>query len=404
MHNRLLHLALSLALLYLCASLCHASPSRLKDIAVFNGLGHHKLLGYGLVAGLQGTGDSAASLLTTRSIANMLQTMGVTVTPDDFSAKNMAAVVVTAEMPPVVAVGSKIDVTVSSLSDAKSLQGGMLLLTPLTAADNETYAIAQGAITIGGFAAESKGGDVAQKNHPTVGRVPNGASIVKPLTSDLNLCDKLSLSLLEPDFTTACRIAAAINELHGDTSATAVDNATVQVAVPAAFRQNLTPFIVSLENLPVEPDAPARVVINERTGTIVIGHQVRIMPVAICHGGLTVEIRSRTEVSQPPPLVSEDETTVIEPPAPAVAEPVPAEQKAPAHPKGSLTGGRTVVTENQDLTVQEAPAALVAIPEQATLNDLVTALNALGVKPRDLIAIVQALKEAGALHAELILF
>ncbi|MEN6641513.1 MAG: flagellar basal body P-ring protein FlgI [Armatimonadia bacterium] len=372
-----------------------ASPSRIKDIAAINGLGRHKLLGYGIVAGLQGTGDSDDSMLTIRSIANMLQSFGVTVGKDDFSGKNLAAVIVTAEMPPITAVGSTIDVTVSSLSDAKSLQGGTLLLTPLRAADGEVYAVAQGAVTIGGFSAETRGGDVAQKNHPTVGRVPNGASLVKALAGDLNSCEKLSLALLQPDFTTAARIAEAINQAQGQPLAVALDNATVQVTVPEAARRSLTTFIVSLENLPIEPDNAARVVINERTGTVVIGQHVRIMPVAICHGGLTVEVKSRTEVSQPPPVVE-----VVEGPTKAAE----ADKDVRAPHGERVSGGRTVVVEQEELQVQEAAAALVAIEEQATLHDLVTALNALGVKPRDLIAIIQALKEAGALRAELVLF
>jgi len=372
-----------------------ASPSRIKDIAAINGLGRHKLLGYGIVAGLHCTGDSDDSILTIRSIANMLQSFGVTVGKDDFSGKNLAAVIVTAEMPPITAVGSTIDVTVSSLSDAKSLQGGTLLLTPLRAADGEVYAVAQGAVTIGGFSAETRGGDVAQKNHPTVGRVPNGASLVKALAGDLSSCEKLSLSLLQPDFTTAARIAEAINSAQAQPLAVALDNATVQVTVPEAKRRALTTFIVSLENLPIEPDNAARVVINERTGTVVIGQHVRIMPVAICHGGLTVEVKSRTEVSQPPPVVEVVEETTK-------ASEADKDVRAPHGER--VSGGRTAVVEQEDMKVVEGSAALVAIEEQATLHDLVTALNALGVKPRDLIAIIQALKEAGALRAELVLF
>lgn len=386
-------IALVLAISVLAAPAA-ATPSRIKDIAMIGGQGRHKLLGYGLVAGLEGTGDSASSLLTTRSIANLLESFGVTLDRGDLAAKNLAAVIVTAELPASVSVGDALDATVSSLADAKSLQGGTLLLTPLRAADGEVYATAQGAITIGGFAVETRGGDKAQKNHPTVGRVPGGASVVKPLSSGLDDIEQLSLSLLQPDFTTAVRIAEAINQAHQRTIATALNNATVQVALPPEARDRMTDFISRLENLPVEPAAAARVVLNERTGTVVIGQHVRIMPVAICHGGLTVEIKAETQVSQPPPLVDQSQTLV----APAEAE-TAREGRGPGH-----GAGHTVVANQQDLTASEAAASLIAIPEQASLQDLVTALNALGVKPRDLIAVIQALKEAQALQAEVILF
>jgi flagellar P-ring protein precursor FlgI len=236
---------------------------------------------------------------------------------------------------------------------------------------------------------------------------------------------QLSLSLLEPDFTTAARVARAINEALSQNLATAVDNATIQVNIPPAARENVTPFIVTLESLSVEPDTAARVVINERTGTVVIGQRVRLMPVAICHGGLTVEIRSQTQVSQPPPLISGGAGSGVAvevgpsgaPPATeqkprARVEPAPPVQdvrpgtvpSSREHPGGSLTGGRTVVVRQEELNVQEKGGSLATIPEQATLEDLVAALNALGVKPRDLIAIIQALKEAHALRAELVLF
>ncbi|MEI6501332.1 MAG: flagellar basal body P-ring protein FlgI [Armatimonadota bacterium] len=371
------------AVLCLCAACAWGSPSRLKDIAVIEGQGRHKLVGYGLVAGLDGTGDSDTSLLTSRSMANLLQKLGLTVSPSEFKAKNLAAVMVTAELPPVAVVGATLDVTVSSLADAKSLQGGMLLLTPLQALDGEAYATAQGAITIGGFNASSSGGDKVQRNHVTVGRVPNGASVARALAVDHTTPERLSLLLLQPDFTTAVRVAEAINRQWQQTLAAALNQSTVQVAVPAEALGAQAEFIAALETLPIEPDAPARVVINERTGTIVMGHAVRIMPVAICHGGLTVQIKAEQQVSQPPPLVAGGE------------------DKAP-QPK-SATGGRTAVVRQEQLQVKEAGGHLTALAEQATLQDLVTALDALGVKPRDLIAIIQALKEAGALQAELVL-
>jgi flagellar P-ring protein FlgI len=382
----------------LIASCAMASPSRIKDIAAVEGQGRHKLLGYGLVAGLGGTGDGDTGVLTSRSLTNMLEKLGLTVSPRDFKGKNLAAVIVTAELPPVATVGATLDVTVSSLADAKSLQGGTLLLTPLCGADGEVYATAQGSVTIGGFNIETGGGDKAQKNHATVGRVPNGASIVKPLTAGAGACQSLSLLLLQPDYTTAVRVADAINKSRKDAIAVALSQSTVQVTVPAESQQRLAEFIVSLENLPVQPDGAARVVLNERTGTVVIGAHVRIMPVAICHGGLTIEVKSETQVSQPPPEV---EVRVNEAPAPAVVDPTDKSPKSRPGEHGN--GGRTVVTRQENLSVSESGGSIIAIPEQATLQDLVTALDALGVKPRDLIAIIQALKEAGALQAELVL-
>ncbi|NPV48492.1 MAG: flagellar basal body P-ring protein FlgI [Armatimonadetes bacterium] len=388
------HLALATILVLALSATVNTAgaSSRIKDIAVLAGMGRHKLLGYGLVVGLEGTGDSDSSLLTARSTANVLESFGVTVASEDLTAKNVAAVMVTAELPPIAAVNTTLDVTVSSLADAKSLQGGTLLLTPLKAGDGEVYAVAQGAVTIGGFSVQSRSGEQAQKNHVTVGRVPGGASVVKALDSSLAALDTLELVLLQPDFTTAWRVAQVINQAHGERLATAVDQATVRITLPLQARADITRFVVELENLPVEPDAAARVVINERTGTVVIGSAVRLLPVAICHGGLTVEVHSETQVSQPPPLVGEA--------AGGAAVVVPGSSGTGGN---SLTGGQTVVVRQEDLRVREAPGQLATVPAAATLDDLVKALNTLGVKPRDLIAILQALKEAGALQAELVL-
>lgn len=378
-----------------CLSPTWAAPSRLKDIAVVNGLSHHKLLGYGLVAGLAGTGDSDNCLVTARGIANMLDSFGVTIAPGDMSAKNMAAVIITGELPPVVAVGTTLDVTVSSLADAKSLQGGTLLLAPLRGVDGQVYALAQGPISIGGFEAQTRSGDSAQKNHPTVGRVPSGASVVLSLSADPVQAAQLTLSLLRPDFTTAVHAAEAINNALHNSAATALDNATVRIALSPEAQANPAEFITRLEELTVEPDSAARVVINERTGTVVIGQHVRIAPVAICQGGLTVEVKSETQVSPPPPIVQVNAQAPLS--ALAVKEPVPGSTRP-------SSAGQTVVVQQDELHVKEMAGSLTTIPEQATLEDLVKALNALGVKPRDLIAIIQALKEAQALQAEVILF
>lgn len=408
--HKFMVLAVCLAILPAAGSAV-AAPSRVKDIATVSGLGTHKLLGYGVVAGLEGSGDSDTSALTARSIANLLEKLGLTVSAADFKAKNLAAVLVTAELPAVARVGGTLDCTVSSLADARSLQGGMLLLTPLKAADGEVYALAQGPVTVGGFAVNTRGGDAVQKNHVTVARLPGGASIVKALAGGPPVSDRLCLSLRQPDYTTAVRLATAVNQALGPGLAVAVDQATVEVALPAEAREKLLELIVTVENLTVQPDTAARVVINERTGTVVIGQQVRISPVAVCHGGLTVEVQAKVEVSQPPPLVqqapAEELPTVFVDPqaAPPVKEVTPIATKPKRIPQGgSLTGGRTVAVRQEELAVKEESASLVAVREQATLDDLVAALNALGVKPRDLIAIIQALKEAGALQAELVLF
>lgn len=408
--HKFMVLAVCLAILPAAGSAV-AAPSRVKDIATVSGLGTHKLLGYGVVAGLEGSGDSDTSALTARSIANLLEKLGLTVSAADFKAKNLAAVLVTAELPAVARVGGTLDCTVSSLADARSLQGGMLLLTPLKAADGEVYALAQGPVTVGGFAVNTRGGDAVQKNHVTVARLPGGASIVKALAGGPPVSDRLCLSLRQPDYTTAVRLATAVNQALGPGLAVAVDQATIEVTLPAEARERLLELIVTVENLAVQPDTAARVVINERTGTVVIGQQVRISPVAVCHGGLTVEVQAKVEVSQPPPLVqqapAEELPTVFVDPqaAPPVKEVTPIATKPKRIPQGgSLTGGRTVAVRQEELAVKEESASLVAVREQATLDDLVAALNALGVKPRDLIAIIQALKEAGALQAELVLF
>ena len=363
-----------------------AAGTRVKDIAAVAGTGKHKLVGYGLVTGLDGSGDSDRAAISARALANMLNQFGMTIEPKDFQVRNVAAVIVTAELLPLTQVGATLDVTVSSIGDAQSLQGGILLATPLKGADGSVYALAQGAISIGGFNA-SGGLDKVQKNHPTVGRVPGGASATAMPPADGTAADAITLTLYQPDFTTARNLAAIINEAFGGgaragtgiadggETAVAVNAGSVTVRVPEASRRDLVGFISRLECLPVEADAPARVVINERTGTVVIGARVRISPVAISHGSLTIEIKGELQVSQP---------------------------TAPVVQTGGNGGGQTVVVPNKELQVKEGGGRLIGISPQATLQDLVAALNALGVKPRDLIAILQALKEAGALQAELV--
>ncbi len=343
-----------------------SAETRIKDIATLSGTGSHQLIGYGLVVGLEGTGDSTRSIFTAQSVANMLEQFGVTVLPQQVQVKNVAAVIVTAALPAFADVGFRFDVTVSSLGDAKSLQGGTLLMTPLQGADGEVHAVAQGPISIGGFQVAA-GGQKAQKNHVAVGRVPGGASVVQPVVEPGPGREQISIFLNRPDFTTACRIAESINKHIGEGIAHARNAANVEVAAPETFRDNVVEFISTIEALPVLPDAAAKVVINERTGTVVIGRNVRVLPVAVSHGSLSVEIRSQTTVSQPPPLSS----------------------------------GATVVVPQTSVGVEEQRDRLIAIPEQNTIEDVVRALNILGVTPRDLIAILQALRAANALQAEL---
>jgi flagellar P-ring protein FlgI len=351
-----------------------SAGTRVKDIAAVAGSGKHKLVGYGLVTGLDGSGDSDRAAISARALANMLNQFGVAIEARDFQVRNVAAVIVTAEILPLAQVGSTLDVTVSSIGDAQSLQGGILLVTPLKGADGNIYALAQGAISIGGFNA-SGGLDKVQKNHPTVGRVPNGASATSAIPSDGTAADTVTLTLHQPDYTTARNLAAAVNAMLGAGIAAPANAGTVVVRVSAAEQRDLVGFMSRLEALPVEVDAPARIVINERTGTVVIGARVRISPVAISHGSLTIEVKGELQVSQP---------------------------AAPGVHVGGNSPGQTVVVPNRELKAVEDGGKILDVPAQATLQDLVAALNALGVKPRDLIAILQALKEAGALQAELV--
>lgn len=338
---------------------------RIKDIASFEGVRENQLVGYGLVAGINNTGDTG--LATLQTIANMLQRMGVIVKPRDIMAKNTAAVVVTATLPPFPKPGTKIDALVSALGDAKSLQGGTLLLTPLKGPDGKVYALAQGPVSIGGFIGGGSGTTV-QKNHPTSGKVPQGVIIEQDLPFTLGNGGEIKIFLQRPDFTTATEITKKINETLNFEYASTIDPSAIRLKIPPDYANKKVELITLIEGLDVFPDLPARIVINERTGTIVIGDKVRISPVAIAHGNLTIEIKTEFRVSQPPPF------------APEKAE--------------------TVVVPQKDVTVKEQKASLMEV-SGTTLGEIVRALNALGVTPRDLIAILQALKASGALRAEL---
>ena len=345
---------------------------RLKDLARVEGVRDNQLIGYGLVVGLNGTGDSASTSFTFQSIVSMLENMGITVSKDEISVSNVAAVVVTANLPPFVQPGNKIDVTVSSIGNASDLQGGTLLMTPLKAANGNVYAVAQGALSIGGFNAGAAGGGAAsiQKNHPTVARIPGGALIEREVPTTYIHNNKLRILLRSPDFTTVDRIRKVINENLRADSARAVDAGTVEITVPEEYQENVISFISQLEALTVEPDSIAKIVINERTGTIVAGEKVRISTIAVSHGNLSIEIKAQYIVSQPTAF--------------------------------STTGNTTVVPDTQAY-VEEEESRLMVIKEGVDIGEVAAALNALGVTPRDMISIFQAMKEAGALQAELVL-
>jgi len=344
-----------------------SQAARLKDIATFRGVRPNQLVGYGLIVGLAGSGDGTDAIFTLQSMSSMLEKMGVTVSPEDIKVKNVAAVMVTAELPPFARTGSRLDALVNSIGDAKTLQGGTLLMTPLKGADGLVYAVAQGPVATGGFLVGASSGDKVGKNFPTVARVVQGASVEREIPFNLNLNDSLTLALNKPDFTTATRITQSINSAMGNVARTQ-DSGSILVSVPPAFVGNIPNLIAAIETLTVTPDSVSRVVINERTGTVIMGESVRISTVAIAHGNLSMEIRTSYNVSQPMPFSD---------------------------------SGRTVVTPDTQTSVKEGKAPLQIVPSGVSIGDVVRALNALGVTPRDLISILQALKAAGALQADL---
>jgi len=344
-----------------------AEGARLKDIADIEGVRGNQLLGYGLVVGLNGTGDGKIDF-TQKSISNMLEKQGIRVNPVDIKVKNVAAVMVTANLPAFARPGSTIDVAVSSMGDAKSLQGGTLLLTALKGADGNTYAVAQGQTNLGGFSI-SDGGDSAQKNHPTVATIPQGAIVERSIPFDLFQSRKVRVVLREPDFTTMTNVVRSINVRIGKPVALAVDSASVEVLLDQSAQADPIRVISMLEQVYVDQDIGAKVIVNERTGTIVMGAHVTISKVALAHGNLNIAIRSETAVSQP----------------------------------NALAAGQTVEVTNSDVTVGEDVSALQLVGGEVTLGDVVKGLNALGATPRDLISIFSALKAAGALNAELVI-
>ncbi len=353
-----------------CSLFTAVHAERIKDIAAFSGVRENELIGYGIVVGLNGTGDKDGTYIF-QPFANMLTRMGVSINPADVKGKtkNIAAVIVTAKLPTMVRPGSKVDVQVSSIGDAKSLQGGTLLMTPLVGPDNNTYAVAQGAVSIGGFVAGGAGAQ-AIKNHPNVGTIPNGAIVEREVPVQLNGKNRLDLLLMAQDITTAKRVTEKINGRLGGAFAQAEGPSVVSIAVPDSFANRVVELMSVIELINVDVDMPARVVINERTGTIVVGENVVISPVALAHGGLTVEIKTEYQVSQPSPLA---------PP-----------------------GAETVVVPQKEVKAEEKRATLTEV-KGATIGQLVKALNALGVTPKDMVAILQAIKTAGSLKAELVI-
>lgn len=344
--------------------------SRIKDLAMIAGARDNQLVGYGLVVGLAGDGDKNP-VYTLQTIANMLQRQGINVPAATLSSKNVAAVMVTADIPASKRAGSRIDVTVSALGDAKSLQGGVLVQTPLFGANGKMYAAAQGALSTGGLSAGTEGGGGAsvQKNHPTVGQIIRGGIVEEEIPTEIMLDRQVELFLHEPDFTSSARTAATINEKFPGL-AEPLDASTVRVKVPPTLNGTVVDFIARLEEIEVVPDTAARIVINERTGTIVATSRVRISACAVSHGNVTISIASTLDVSQPSPL--------------------------------SQTG-TTQVTPSTKTSVNEQKTTLVTLPEMPTIEKVASALNSLGVTPRDMMAIFQAMKQAGALHAELLL-
>ena len=297
-HMKIAKVAFILSLTAVFCFTGHAFGVRIKDIADIKGVRQNQLVGYGLIVGLDGTGDSASSIFTIQSMASMLEKMGVTVKAADIKVDNVAAVMVTAELPPFARTGSRIDVLVSSIGDAKNLQGGTLLFTTLKAADRQVYAVAQGPVSTGGFVADGASGSEVQKNFPTVGRVVNGALVEKEIPTKFNQKESLTLTLHSPDFTTSSRVAQAINVAFYDQIANTHDSGTIEVKVPEKYKGNVVALVTMIEGLGVTPDMVSKIIINERTGTVIMGENVRISTVAIAHGNLSIEIKETPKVSQ----------------------------------------------------------------------------------------------------------
>jgi flagellar P-ring protein precursor FlgI len=349
-----------------------ANAVRIKDVARVDGVRANQLIGYGLVVGLDRTGDSQRSVFTLQSMSAMLSRVGIRMDPKQLILRNIAAVMVTAKLPPFAQPGTPIDLVASSIGDARSLVGGTLLMTALNGVDGQTYAMAQGPLQVGGYSAQGKTGSSLKSNHLNVGRIPGGATVERSVSVKLGDGQAITLLLDKPDFGTSRQVTTVINAAAGALGGAAnmaksIDSARIEITVPQAARNNPTDFIAQMEVLEVTPDAIARVIINGRTGTMVMGDKVRISPVAISHGSLNIEVKESPKVVQPMPVAA----------------------------------GDTAVQDQTDIAVTEKGGPIQIVPEGATLADVVGALNALGATPRDLVQIIQAIQASGALHAEL---
>lgn len=366
--RRSARLMVGLLLLMLFSGLAQAE--RIKDLASIAGVRTNQLLGYGLVVGLNGTGDkTSSSPFTEQSLKSMLTQLGIVVPPDtSINPKNVAAVTINADLPAFAKPGQKIDVTVSSIGDAKSLRGGTLLMSPLKGADGRVYAVAQGNLVVGGLSASGADGSSITINIPSVGRIPNGATVERTVTSGFNQGTFLTLNLHESDFTTANRMVESINQAIGPGAARALDATSIRVNTPIDPNQRVS-FVSLIENLPVKPgEVAARVIVNSRTGTVVISNQVQVSPAAVSHGSLTVTISENDQVSQPE----------------------------------AFSGGTTAVVPQSEVSVAEGGSRMFLFNPGVSLNEVVRAVNQVGAAPSDLVAILEALKQAGALKAELV--
>lgn len=363
-------LIILLSLLAMLAQQAEANKVRIKDICTFQNKQEVDLIGYGLVIGLDGTGDGTGTQFTTQSLVNMMERMGLTVEPNKVKVKNIAAVMVTARISSLQSPGSYFDVTVSSVGDASSLQGGTLLMTQLSGPDGAVHGTAQGSVSIGGFNVQVDEGNKIVNNYTLVGRVPSGGKVTEAIPALPGSDKEMFLSLADADITTAQRVAQRINVEYG-TTAYAMSGGSVRVVVPDTLTDptRRMRFLSDIGHLQVEPDGPARVVINERTGTIVAGENVTVEPVAIAHGTITVNIQSRPVISQPEPF----------------------------------SGGQTVQTKESQISVTQETARVIELPAGVKLSDITNALNKIGATPRDIVAIFQALKQAGALRSELVI-
>lgn len=352
----------------LCQTTDTAFSVRVKDLADIEGVRSNQLIGYGLVVGLNRTGDRVQQNIYARqTLENLLERMGISTDSRGLKPENIATVLVTANLPPFVRQGSKIDLTVSSIGDARSLQGGTLIITPLKGIDGQVYAIGQGSVSIGGISAGDQGNSV-EINHPTVGRVPNGATVERVVPTELAANNQLTLVLRNDDFSTAAKLNKAINDKFGSGTSRALDGRNIEVSLPVKYSDNRVSFIAELENIKLTPEKIAKIIINERTGTIIMGREVRIGAVAISQGGVTIRVGTEYDVFQP----------------------------------NSFTkGGDAVVVPQKSVEIKEKKPESVVLPDGATVDEVVRGLRALGVSARDIISILQAIKSAGAMNADL---